>query len=94
MAWYVRKHRDRLFYFRKIGCVDINCMQLAHIEISDRFLSAAMNPLVSEETELAAEYHLIRRDSVMRKLLSIMRGVGEANNWENKGMQIHIMTFC
>ena len=53
-----------------------------------------MNSRVSEETELAAEYQLIRRDSIMRKLLSSVHGMGETSNWDKKGTQIRIMIFC
>jgi hypothetical protein len=88
------KTQGRVIYVRQIGSADIDCMQLAHVEISDRFfLSAVMKSRVSGETELVAECQLIRGDSVMRKLLSSMHGMDEASNWDKKGMQIRIMTF-
>jgi len=42
MLWCIRKHRDRLLYVRQIGSVDTDCMQLAHVEISNRFFECGV----------------------------------------------------
>jgi hypothetical protein len=89
-----KKTQGQVIYVRQIGSVDIDCCSWPMQRLVTGFLSAVMNSRFSEETELAAEYHRIRGDSVMRKLLSSMHGMGEANNWGKKGMQIRIMTFC